>query len=336
MIPQDPPQPQKLSATVFRNLGLSLLRVTEATAFAAGRWVGSGNYMQAHQTATSAMFSALNTLPIDGRIIIGEEGRIGAESPLAGGQMLGTKAGPSLDLVVDPIDGTSLVVKGSPGAIAVIGAAPSGTLWSPYPAIYLNKIVVDAEAAEALRPEVMNAPVAWTLALIARVKDKPVRDLDVIVLYKRRHELLIEEIRATGARVWLRPAADVEGALVAATVGTNADVLMGIGGASEGVISACAVKAIGGAMLTRMAPQSEEEKAEILAAGHDLQKVLTVDDMVQTEQIVVSATGITRSWLLHEVDYLGDRVESHSILLRGETGTRRIVHTTQLATAYQD
>ncbi len=312
-----------------RNIGLGLLRVTEAAALAAGRWVGSGNYDAAHHAATEAMRRSFGNLDINGRIVVGEERRLTESSPLASGNKVGSGNGSPLDLVVDPIDGTSLVVNGFPGAISAIAAAPRGKLWSPYPAVYMHKIIVDAEAANALLPEVMDAPVGWTLALIARVKKKAVRDLDVIVLYKRRHEALIEEIRQTGARVWLRTAADIEGALVAATTATNADVLMGIGGTAEGLLSACAVKALGGGMLARLAPQSEDEQELIVGAGHDLRRILTVDELVQSEKVVVAATGVTRSWLLNEVDYVGNTAEFHSMLLRGETGARRIVHTKQ-------
>jgi fructose-1,6-bisphosphatase II len=313
-----------------RNIGLDLLRVTEATALAAGRWIGSGNYQEAHNAATEAMCAVLNEIDIDGRIVIGEEGRVGSDSVLASGNTVGTGDGPPMDVVVDPIDGTSLLVQGSPGAISVIGVAPRDSFLSIHPAIYMDKIIVDRQAAEALVPEAMNAPAAWTLALIARVKKKAVRDLDVIVLYKRRHQELIEEIRSTGARVWLRPAADVEGALVAATTSTNADVLMGIGGAAEGITAACAVKALGGAMLARLAPQSSEERETVLAAGHDLNRIWTVDELVAGNKVFFAATGITRSWLLEEVRYVGDVGLMHSILLRAETGTRRYVHTRQL------
>ncbi|MCK5920210.1 MAG: fructose-bisphosphatase class II family protein [Methylococcales bacterium] len=321
-------EPQKTIHHV-RNIGLDLLRVTEATALAAGRWVGSGNYEQAHIDATKAMYNTLNELNINGRIVLGEEGRMDS-CLLKSNAPIGTGKGPAMDILADPIDGTRMVVQGMPGAISVVAAATAGSMWNPHPAVYMNKIVVDREVAHALVPEVMDAPVGWLLALVARIKKKSIRDLDVIVLYKRRHEELIDEIRATGARVWLRPAGDVEGALVAATPNTIADVLMGIGGGPEGIISACAVKALGGGMVARLAPQSEAEKEAIIAAGHDLNRIWTVDEMVSSSQIFVAATGITRSWLLSEVDYLGDEAESHSILLRASTGTRRFVHTRQL------
>lgn len=229
-------------------------------------------------------------------------------------------------MVVDPIDGTKLVVQGHPGAISLVGVAPRGSMWSPPPdAIYMEKIVVDREAADALVPECLDAPAAWTLALVARVKHKDVRDLIVLVLDRPRHRDLIDEIRAAGARITLRTEGDAEGALEAALAGTGADILMGIGGVSEGVIAACAVRALGGAMLGRLAPQSEEEKEIIENAGFDIKKILTSDELVASDKIYFAATGVTHSPLLGSIRYLGRRVETHSLLLRSETGTRRFI-----------
>ncbi len=197
---------------------------------------------------------------------------------------------------------------------------------SPLPAHYMDKIVVDREAADALVPECMDAPAAWTLALIARVKKKAVRDLSVIVLARARHEELIEEIRATGARITLREEGDVAGALQAALVGTNADILMGVGGASQGVLTACAVKALGGMMLARLAPQSKEEREEVEAAGMDLRKIYTCDDLVRSDKILFAATGITNSSLLKGIRVEGNFAHIDSLLVRAETGTRRFIH----------
>jgi fructose-1,6-bisphosphatase II len=185
---------------------------------------------------------------------------------------------------------------------------------------------VDREAADALAPECLDAPAAWTLALIARVKGKAVRDLAVIVLARARHVHLIEEIRETGARILLREEGDAEGALVAATVGTVADVLMGIGGASQGVLAACAVKALGGGMLARLAPQSEAERTAVLEAGLDTQRIYKLDEIVSGDQIFFAATGITDSPLLPAIKVHGRYTETHSLLIRAETGTRRHIH----------
>lgn len=185
-----------MTDTPSRNIGLDLVRVTEAAAAAAGRWMGLGRVHEAHEAATSAMTKALSQIDINGHIVIGEEGRLGEHSPLDSGERVG-KGGPAVDVVVDPVDGTRLVVGGLPGAISLVGVAPEGTMWSPpAEAIYMDKIVVDRSAAEALVPECLDAPAAWTLALVARAKKKAVRDLTVIILNRPRHHDLIEEIRA--------------------------------------------------------------------------------------------------------------------------------------------
>jgi fructose-1,6-bisphosphatase II len=309
-----------------KNVGLDLLRVTEAAAMAAGRWIGLGDPNGAHSAATMAASKLLSSINVDGQIIIGEEGRLGEHTPLDSGRAVGTGMGPALDVVVDPIDGTKLVVNGLPGAISLVGVAPRGTMWTPPPgAIYMDKIVVDREAAEALVPECMDAPAAWTLALVARVKNKPVRDMTVVVLNRPRHYDLIEEIRSVGARILLRSEGDAEGALEAAISGTGADILLGIGGVSEGVIAACAVKAVGGAMLARLSPQSEEEEALIKEADMDGERIRNCQDLVDSEDVFFAATGITSSSLLNSIRYQGRRVETHSLLIRAATGTIRFI-----------
>ena len=309
-----------------RNLGLDLVRVTEASALAAGRWMGLGRRDDADQAAASAMSKALNTLDMDGYVVIGEEGKLGTHSPLDSGQRVGTRDGPEMDVVVDPIEGRNLLARGHPDAMAVVGVAPRGSMWSPKPAIYMEKIVVSCEVAEALVPECMDAPVAWTLALVARAMGKPVRDLVVFVLDRPRHRHLIDEIRAAGARAILRSEGDVLGALLAATTDTGVDLLMGIGGVAEGVIAACAIKALRGGMLGRLAPQSEPERAGIEAAGLDLDRILSCDELVSSSQVFFAATGITEGTLLSGVRYHGDMAETESLVLRCETGTRRVIH----------
>lgn len=309
----------------LRNIGLDLVRVTEAAALAAARWTGSGKYDAAHQAASRAMADALNALDINGHVVISESGRIGTPVCLLSGNQVGNGSGPALDVVVDPIDGTRLLIKGHANAISVVGVAPRGTLWSPAPAIYMEKIVVDRYAASALVPECMDAPAAWTLALIARVKQVEVKDLTVLILERDRHADLIEEVRAAGARIVLRNEGDTEGALLAATPGTEVDVLMGIGGASQGVISACAVKAMEGGMLARLAPQSAAERTAIKAAGLSEKMVMTCDEIVRTNQVFFAATGITNSSFLSSIRFHRDYVETHSLLLRAETRTRRVI-----------
>jgi fructose-1,6-bisphosphatase II len=310
-----------------RNIGLDLVRVTEATALTAGRWLGLGDREGAHLVATEAMARALNHIDIDGCIVIGEEGRLGEHSPLDTGLKVGTGDGPEVDVVVDPIDGTELLVKGHLRSISVVSVAPRGSMWSPQPAIYMDKIVVDRKAAGALVPECLDAPVAWTLALVARAKGKEVRDLQVIVLDRPRHRDLIEEIRMAGARVLLREHGDTSGALVAATPDTGVDILMGVGGVPEGVTAACAVRSLGGAMLGRLAPQSQAEYEAIKQAGLDTQQIVTCHELVSSQKIFFAATGITSGVLLTGVEYRGNEAKTHSMVIRGETGTRRMIHT---------
>lgn len=309
-----------------RNIGLDLVRVTEATALAAGRWIGSGNHDAAHRTATQAMLDALNTLNINGRIVIGEDRPVDGKVLLGTGQQIGTGLGPEVDVVVDPIDGTELLIKGQSGAISVIAVAPKDTLWSPAPATYMDKIVVDRVAAQVLVPECMDAPAAWTLALVARVKKKAVHDLTVIILDRERNHDLIEEIRKTGASILLRDQGDAEGALLAATPETGVDLLMGVGGAAQGVIAACAAKSLDGGMLARLAPQSQAEAEAIEKAGLDMKRILTCSEMVTTDEIFFAATGITNSLLLKKLEFKGIHAETYSLLIRSETGTRRFIH----------
>lgn len=309
-----------------RNLGLDLVRVTEAAALCAGRWMGLGRLNEPNRLAAEAMYQALNTLDMDGYIVVGEESRLGMHSPLDTGQRVGTGHGPEMDVVVDPIEGRRLLARGHPDAIAVAGVAPRGSMWSPTPAVYMDKIVVDHEVTDALVPECMDAPAAWTLALIARVKQKALRDLVVFVLHRPRHRHLIEEIRAAGARVMLRPDGDITGALMAATPDSGVDVLMGIGGVQEGVVTACAVKALRGGMLGRLAPQDDRERGAIRIAGRNVERILTCDELVVSDEIFFATTGITDGTLLSGVRYHGNKAETESLVLRSETGTRRVIH----------
>jgi fructose-1,6-bisphosphatase II len=306
------------------NLGLDLMRVTEAAALAAGRWLGTGQPAEADRAATTAMTAALGTLDIDGHVVIGEDSRPGDRSPLGTGNRAGNGRGPAMDIVMDAIDGARILAKAHADAISVIGAAPRGSIVSLAPAAYMEKIVVDREVAASLVSECMDAPAAWTLALIARVKKKGVRDLIVFVLDRPRHQHLIDEIRSAGARVLLRSDGDVAGALAAATH-SKVDLLMGIGGAPECLIAACAVKALGGAMLARLAPQSAGERVAVVAAGLDLKRIYTCDDLVTGREIFFAATGITDGVLLSGVRYLGDEGHTESLVLRCETGSRRVI-----------
>jgi fructose-1,6-bisphosphatase II len=303
-----------------RNLGLDLVRVTEAAALTAVRWMGLGRPNEADQAAAQAAAKALEAVGIEGRA---------ERSPAGHLTLVGDAArdnGVPVDIIADPIDGRSLLAYGFPGALSVVAGAPSGALRCFPSASYMDKLVVSAEVAEALVPECLDAPAAWTLALIARVKNKQVGNLTVFVLDRPRHADLIREIRATGAHIMMRTEGDITGALLAASRGGSVDVLMGIGGVTEGVISACAVKAMGGAMLGRLAPQSEGELRAIREAGLELRQILTCDEIISGDAVFFAATGITDGPLLSGVSYQGNRASTNSMILRGETHTRRIVH----------
>ena len=227
-----------------RDLTLELVRVTEAAALAAGRWMGRGQKDAGDAAAVHAMRAMLRTVDVNGVVVIGEGEK--DEAPmLFNGEAVGTGQGPAVDVAVDPVEGTSLLAHGRPDSIAVIGVAPRGTMWSPGPGFYMNKLVVGREAREAIASVSFATPVADTLAAIAASKLKAVADLTVFVLDKPRHAELISVIRAAGARVLTRTDGDVAGALMAATPGSGVDILMGIGGTPEGVIAACAVRALG-------------------------------------------------------------------------------------------
>jgi fructose-1,6-bisphosphatase II len=269
------------------------------------------------------MVETLNKIHIDGKIVVGEEEKLGIHSPLDSGLKVGTGEGPSLDVVIDPIDGTELLAVGHSDAISVIGVAPRGSMCSLYPAVYMDKIVVDREAADLLVPECIDAPVAWTLALIARGKNKRVSDLVVFVLNRPRHKDLIDEICTAGARVILRSQGDIAGAIMAASPQVHVDLLMGVGGVSEGVIAACGIKSLGGAMLGRLSPQTDHEQAAIQESGLDTNKVFTSKDLISGEEVFFIATGVTDGTLMSGVRYHGDRAQTESIILRGVTKTRR-------------
>jgi len=308
-----------------RDLALELVRVTEAAALAAGRWMGRGQKEAGDEAAVEAMRAMLATVEMDGIVVIGEGEK--DEAPmLFNGEVVGTGNGPAVDVAVDPVEGTSLLANGRPDAIAVIAVAPRGTMWSPGPAFYMNKLVVGREARDAVSPASLSAPVAKTLAAIGEATHRPVDDLTVFVLDKPRHAGLIAGVRAAGARVLLRTDGDVAGALMAATPGSGVDAMMGIGGTPEGVIAACAVSALGGAMLGQLAPQKPGEREAVRAAGLDAGRVLTARELVQSDDVFFAATGITDGLLMPGVRYTAAGATTDSIVMRGRSGTRRTIH----------
>ncbi|HUP88212.1 MAG TPA: class II fructose-bisphosphatase [Longimicrobiales bacterium] len=305
-----------------RNLALDLVRVTEAAALAAARWVGRGDKDAGDGAAVEAMRLVLGTVEMDGVIVIGEGAK--DEAPmLFNGEKVGNGRGAKADVAVDPVEGTNLLARGAPDAIAVIGVAPRGTMWQPGPAFYMKKLVVSREAAPALKPEHLNGPVYTTLAVIAEAKKKSLSDLTVFVLDKPRHAALIAELRAAGVRVLLRTDGDVAGALLAARPDSGVDALMGIGGTPEGVIAACAVRALKGGMLGQLAPQRADEIAAVKDAELDTSKVMTEQELVSSDDVFFSATGITDGIMLEGVRYDAAGPTTESLVVRGRTGTVR-------------
>ena len=313
-----------MERTVDRNLALELARVTEAAALMAARQMGRGDKIAADQAAVDAMRTVLNTVDMDGIVVIGEGAK--DEAPmLFVGERVGTGREPAVDIAVDPIDGTRLLALGMPNAIAVVAIAERGTMLSSPDISYMWKIAVGVEAADAID---LNATPAENLSKIADAKGREVSDLTVVVLDRPRHEGLIAEIRATGARIRLIPDGDVAGAVMAATPGTGIDVLMGIGGAPEAVVAACAIKCIGGSIQCRRYPRNEAERAIAEEQRIDLEQVLHCDDLVASDNVFFAATGITDGELVRGVQYFGDGATTESLVMRSRTGTIRRINAT--------
>lgn len=314
-----------MSPLPLPDLALDLVRVTEAAACAAAEWTGRGDKQAGDAAAVAAMRARLAAVPVDGVVVIGE-GAKDAAPMLADGERVGRGVGPAVDVAVDPVEGTTLLATGRPDALAVLAVAPRGTMWTPGPAYYMQKLVVARDArdvVDALGASALDQPVAATLAAIAEAKGRAVRDLTVFVLDKPRHATLVAEVRAAGARVLLRSDGDVAGALLAATADSGVDVLLGVGGTPEGVVSACAVRALGGALVGRLAPQGDAERSAAQHAGHDLARVLTAADLVASDDVHVAVTGITDGALLGGVRRTRDATITHSLVVRGRTGTVR-------------
>jgi fructose-1,6-bisphosphatase II len=310
-----------------RNLALELVRVTEAAALAAGRHMGRGDKEAADKAAVDAMRLIMNTIPMQGVVIIGEGEK--DEAPmLFNGEILGTGESPKVDIAVDPIDGTRPLSTGLNNSIATVAIAPRGTMFNPGPFLYMNKIAVGPEARDVID---INAPVKDNLMKIARVKGENVEDLTVVVLDRPRHKELITEVRACGARIRQIPDGDVAGALMTAWPDSHIDVLMGIGGTPEGVLAACALRAMGGSIQGKLVVRNEHERRRGLDMGFDLDKVLTINDLVSSEDVFFAATGITNGDLLKGVSYFKDGARTDSLVMRGLTGTvRQIISTHRL------
>jgi fructose-1,6-bisphosphatase II len=307
-----------------RNLALELVRVTEAAAMSAGRWVGRGDKIAADQAAVDAMRLMLDTVSMSGVVVIGEGEK--DEAPmLYNGEAVGNGHGPEVDVAVDPLEGTRLTALGMPNAIAVIALAERGSMFFPGAAVYMDKIAVGPEAADVIDIEVSPAE---NVRRVARAKGMHPQDVSVVVLDRDRHESLIVELREAGAKVRLITDGDVAPSIAAARPGTGVDILMGIGGTPEGVISAAAIKCLGGAIQGRLWPRDDGERRALVDAGYDVDRVLSTDDLVAGEDVFVAATGVTDGALLHGVRYTGTGADTASIVMRSRSGTVRRIDAT--------
>lgn len=305
--------------TPDRNLALELVRVTEAAAMGASRWIGRGDKIAADQASVDLMRLMVNTVAMRGRVVIGEGEK--DEAPmLYNGEEVGDGTGPDVDVAVDPLEGTRLCALGIPGSISVIAVAERGAMFFPGAAMYMDKIAVGPEATDAID---IDLPPSENVKRVARAKGMSVSDLTVVVLERERHEALIDELRASGARVRLIRDGDVAPAIAAAQAGTGIDMLIGVGGTPEGVISAAAIKCLGGALQGRLWPRNDDERQALLDAGFDISRKLTQDDLVQGEDCFVAATGVTGGALLEGVRVSSAGVQTESIVMRSRSGTVR-------------
>ena len=304
-----------------RNLALELVRVTEAAALAAARWVGRGEKEAADQAAVDAMRLVLGTVRMDGVVVIGEGEK--DEAPmLYNGEQIGDGSPPEVDIAVDPLEGTTLCAKGMPNALAVIALAERGSMFDPGPCVYMEKIAGAEDIADLLD---LDRPLKETLSLVAKRRGVGIGDVMVVVLDRPRHEQAIAEIRATGARVRLISDGDVSGALLAVSERSPVDLLYGIGGTPEGVISAAAIKCTGGELLGRLWPRDDDERKAAEDAGYDLSRVLDTHDLVSGDDVFFAATGVTDGDLVRGVRYRGDDAITHSIVMRSRSGTVRMI-----------
>ncbi len=305
-----------------RNLALELVRVTEAGAMAAARWMGRGDKEGADGAAVDAMRAVLDSVQMDGIVVIGEGEK--DEAPmLYNGEAVGDGTPPLCDVAVDPIDGTTLTALGRANAIAVLAVSDRGTMFNPGPCVYMEKIAVGPRAVGVID---INAPITANLEAVAKAKGEQVRDITAVILDRDRHNDLIAEVREAGARIRLIPDGDVAGAISTAWEDSGADVLIGIGGTPEGVITAAALKAMGGEMQGRLWPRNEKERTESLELGYDLEQVLTTDDLVKGDNCFFASTGITDGDLLQGVHYHPDHCSTQSLVMRSKSGTVRQIN----------
>jgi fructose-1,6-bisphosphatase II len=306
-----------------RNLALELVRVTEAAALAAARWVGRGDKDGADGVAVDAMRKVISTVQMRGVVVIGEGEKDNAPM-LYNGEEVGDGTGPECDVAVDPIDGTTLTAKGMNNAVSVMAVSPRGSMYDPSAVFYMEKLVTGPEAADVV--DIRN-PVAANIQALAKAKDSRPEDVTVVMLDRPRHDKLADEVRATGARLKLIVDGDVAGAIMAARPDTGIDLLLGIGGTPEGIITACAMKCIGGVIQGRLWPKDDEERQRALDAGHDLDPdhFLATDDLVTGDDCFFVASGITDGELMKGVHFRAHGATSQSLVMRSRSGTVRLI-----------
>ncbi|MEO3793547.1 class II fructose-bisphosphatase [Nonomuraea sp. B10E15] len=302
-----------------RNLAMELVRVTEAAAMAAARWVGRGDKNGADGAAVNAMRQLINTVSMNGVVVIGE-GEKDHAPMLFNGEQVGAGSGPACDVAVDPIDGTRLTALGMPDAVSVIAVSERGSMYDPSAVFYMEKLVTGPEAAGVVDIE---APVSANINAVAKAKHCSPSDVTVVVLDRPRHERLVKEIRETGARIKFITDGDVAGAIMAARSGTNIDLMLGIGGTPEGIVAACALKCLGGVIQGRLWPRDDAERSRAVDAGHDLGQVLTTSDLVRSDDVFFAATGITHGELMQGVRFRAGSAVTESLVMRGRSGTIR-------------
>ncbi|GAA4546439.1 class II fructose-bisphosphatase [Amycolatopsis samaneae] len=304
-----------------RNLAMELVRVTEAAAMAAGRWVGKGDKIGGDGAAVDAMRQLVSTVSMRGVVVIGEGEK--DEAPmLYNGEEVGNGDGPACDVAVDPIDGTTLMAKGMPNALAVLAVAERGAMFDPSAVFYMEKLAVGPEAAGTID---LAAPIAENIRRVAKAKNSSKSDVTVCILDRPRHEQIIKEVREAGARIRFISDGDVAGAIAAARPSTGVDMLIGIGGTPEGIIAASAMKCLGGELQGRLWPKDDAEREKAIGAGHDLDRVLTTDDLVRGDNVFFCATGVTDGDLLRGVHYRAGGATTQSIVMRSKSGTVRMI-----------
>jgi fructose-1,6-bisphosphatase II len=302
-----------------RNLALELARVTEAAALSAGRFMGRGQKEAADKAAVDAMRLVLNSIEMNAVVVIGEGEK--DEAPmLFNGEKLGTGDPPVVDIAVDPIDGTRPLANGFINSIATVAVAPRGSMYDPGPFMYMHKIAVGPEAVGMID---ITAPIDVNLKRIARIKDMHIHDLTVVILDRQRHIDLIREVRECGARIRLIPDGDVAGAMMTCWPDAGVDVLLGVGGTPEGVLAACALRGMGGEIQGKLYARNEDELRRGIDMGYDFEKVITMDDLVSSDDVFFAATGITDGALLDGIKYFSHGARTDSIVIRGTTGTVR-------------